>query len=239
MKTNVGNFSRTDSLPIQLAAYIRNQIVAGRLQPGERLIEQSLATECNVSRVPLREAMRILAVEGLIMLTPHRGAYVTPTSPAELIDLFEARAALEGAAAMTAARKQDSSSLAAMAQTVANMKKAIKLNDHAQYYQLAGDFHRALVLASANSILMRLYEQIRAQLTRYQAVMAAIPELPTRSISEHAQIVRAIKAGDGVAARRHAEQHILGLVEQYAKASVGSQSREDQQWTKTSKRKAG
>lgn len=209
------------------------------MQPGERLIEQSLATECNVSRVPLREALRILAAEGLITLTPHRGAYVSAMSPAELVDLFEARAALEGAAAMTAARKQDAVSLAAMTRIVTDMKTAVKLRDHAQYYRLARDFHRALVLASGNSVLMRLYEQIRTQLTRYQAAMAAIPELPTRSISEHAQIVKAIKAGDGGAARQNAEQHILGLVEQYAKAKVGSQSREDRQWSKTSRRKAG
>lgn len=218
MQKTAGSFERTDSLPIQLAAYVRKQIVAGRLRPGERLIEQNLAAECKVSRVPLREALRILAAEGLITLSPHRGASVNPTSPVELIELFEARAALEGAAAMAATRHQNQSSLTSMSQCVADMKKAVKLNDRAQYYKLAGEFHHTLLLASANSILMRLYEQIRTQLTRYQAVMAAIPELPNRSISEHAQIVKAIKSGDAAAARSHAERHILGLVEQFEKS---------------------
>lgn len=219
-------FERTDSLPVQLAVYVRKQIVSGRLRPGERLIEQSLAAECNVSRVPLREALRILAAEGLITLSPHRGASVSPTSSAELIELFEARAALEGAAALAATRHQDQPTLANMSRVVTEMKKAVKLNDRAQYYKLAGEFHHTLLVASANSTLMRLYEQIRSQLTRYQAVMSAIPELPTRSISEHAQIVKAIKAGDALAARGHAEQHILGLVEQFTKAKIDGRSEE-------------
>jgi DNA-binding GntR family transcriptional regulator len=119
------------------------------------------------------------------------------------------------------------------------MKKAVKLNDRAQYYKLAGEFHHALLLASANAILMRLYEQIRTQLTRYQAVMAAIPELPNRSISEHAQIVKAIKAGDAAAARGHAERHILGLVEQFERSKIDSDTWEDTPWKKPNRRSVG
>src|SRR5688572_6233184 len=92
-------FARPDLLPERLAEWICGEIIRGRFKPGERLVEQTLAKECQVSRVPLREALRIAASEGLVTLAPHRGAIVTPLSDAELVELFGLRMALEGFAA--------------------------------------------------------------------------------------------------------------------------------------------
>src|SRR5690606_16491937 len=87
-------FTKPDLLPERLADWIREEIVIGRFKPGERLMEQALAKECQVSRVPLREALRIVAADGLVTLAPHRGAIVTPLSDTELIELFGLRMAL-------------------------------------------------------------------------------------------------------------------------------------------------
>ena len=98
-------FQRAGLLPERLADHLRDQIASGALAPGRRLVEQDLAGALQVSRVPLREAFRILCAEGLVTLSPHRGAEVSSTSQEELEELFEVRAMLESRAAVLAARR--------------------------------------------------------------------------------------------------------------------------------------
>jgi DNA-binding GntR family transcriptional regulator len=208
-------FDRLDLLPNRLADFLREEIVAGRLAPGERLTEQSLADRCQVSRVPLREAFRTLSAEGLIVLSPHRGASVAPLSDDDLVDLFEARAAIEAHACALAAEVADKEVINSLHQNVLDMRRAVADRDITTYYALAHEFHTGLIAASRNTVLVRLYEQIRRQLRRYQAAMARMPELPPRSITEHAKILKALDARDAEAAQAAAVAHIRGLVEQY------------------------
>jgi DNA-binding GntR family transcriptional regulator len=214
-----GPFERSDLLPTRLAAHLRSEIIAGRFRPGDRLIEQAIAAECGVSRVPLREAIRILAAEGLVTISPHRGASVTTLSDSELVDLFGARGAIEGAAAARAARLRPAFALAALRDVLKKMRAAVASGDLAVYYALAGDYHRLLVEAGGNSVMLRLYDQIRGQLRRYQAAMSALPDLPKRSNIEHARILLAIERGDADVARKAAEDHIESLVGQFQQAS--------------------
>jgi DNA-binding GntR family transcriptional regulator len=204
-----------DALPTRLAAHLRAEIVAGRLKPGDRLVEQNIAESCGVSRVPLREALRILATEGLITISPHRGASVNVLSGNDLVELFDARAAIEGHAAMNAAKARPRQANSPMRKAFELMRAAISANDLTAYYSSAADFHRELVAAGGNKIMIRLYEQIRHQLSPYQAAMSRLPELPSRSNLEHAQILRAIERGDAPAAREAAESHINALVQQF------------------------
>jgi DNA-binding GntR family transcriptional regulator len=221
-----GEFERSELLPTKLAGYLRAEIVSGRLKPGERLIEQAIAEDCGVSRVPLREALRILATEGLIVISPHRGASVNTLSETELVELFGARAAIEGFAAMNAAIKQPKFALVSMRKILERMRAAVKLDDRVTYYSLAAEFHTELVQAGGNAVIVRMYEQIRHQLSRYQAAMSAMPDLPSRSNVEHARILKAIESGDEQAARAAAEGHITALVEQFqqAKGDVGARA---------------
>jgi DNA-binding GntR family transcriptional regulator len=217
-KLGLNEFERSELLPTRLAAYLRAEIVAGRLRPGDRLIEQSIAETCGVSRVPLREAMRILATEGLIVISPHRGASVNTLSDTELVELFGARAAIEGFAAMNAAIKQPKFAITTMRKILEQMQAAVKRDDRVTYYSLAAEFHKELVQAGGNAVIVRMYEQIRSQLSRYQAAMSAMPDLPSRSNVEHARILKAIARNDGPAARIAAEGHITALVDQYRQA---------------------
>ena len=217
-KLGISEFERSELLPTKLAAYLRAEIVAGRLKPGDRLIEQAIAETCGVSRVPLREALRILATEGLIVISPHRGASVNMLSETELVELFGARAAIEGFAAMNAATKQPKFAIATMRKILERMRAALKSDDRVTYYSLAAEFHNELVLAGGNAVIARMYEQIRHQLSRYQAAMSAMPDLPSRSNVEHARILKAIESGDGQAARIAAEGHITALVVQFQQA---------------------
>jgi DNA-binding GntR family transcriptional regulator len=225
MWTVMARFERSDLLPIRLADHIRSEIIAGRYKPGDRLIEQSIAAECGVSRVPLREAIRILASEGLVTMFPHRGASVSVLSESELIDLFGARAAIEAMAARNAAKRQSTLAIETIRQILKQMRQAVASEELPTYYALAGEFHRALVEAGGNAVMLKLYDQIRGQLRRYQAAMSALPELPKRSNLEHARILQAIEKGDAEAAYRAAEEHIDALVRQFQQSSDSSERR--------------
>ncbi|MCP3417944.1 GntR family transcriptional regulator [Bradyrhizobium brasilense] len=190
------------------------------------MIEQTIAAECGVSRVPLREAIRILASEGLVTISPHRGASVSVLSGSELNDLFGARAAIEAAAARSAAKRQNAFAIETLGRILKQMRQAVALNELATYYALAGEFHRALVEAGGNAVMLKLYDQIRGQLRRYQAAMSALPELPKRSNLEHARILQAIEKGDAEAAYRAAEGHIDALVRQFQQSDSDNESRQ-------------
>lgn len=202
-------------LPERIAESLRNEILAQRLAPGERLVEQDLAARLGVSRVPLREAFRVLAAEGLVALEPHRGAVVRVQSDHELRELFEVRAMFEARAVALLAHTRPLAAQEALAAMVGEMKSAVRRRDHQGYLALAARFHDTLVAQCGNGLLAQLYAQIRLNLRRYQAVMAELPESPAQSIREHELILDAIRAGDAAAAAAAAEHHVQQLVRRF------------------------
>ncbi len=206
-------------LPERIAASLREAIVSGELPAGTRLVEQDVAKRFGVSRVPLREAFRMLAGEGLVSINPHRGAMVSEVSEGELIELFAVRALIEGHAAARLAAQPDAQALDRLDLMVADMKSAVRRRRFELYYSLAADFHDALVRARGGQVLWQMYEQIRRMLRRYQAVMAGLPESPRRSIIEHEEILAAIRGGDEAAAEHAAKAHVGALVDRYRAVS--------------------
>ena len=185
------------------------------MAPGERLVEQALAKRCSVSRVPLREALRIVASEGLLTLTPHRGAVVTPLSDLELTELFDLRIALEGFAAAAVARRRPVPDLSMLREMNKTMQKFVRAQDYDSYHGIAASFHAALVAAAGNALLAETYDRVKVRFRRYQAILSRIPELPLRSVAEHTALLDAMSEGHEVAARELAEAHIRTLVERY------------------------
>lgn len=202
-------------LPERLAAALRKAIVEGSIAPGTRLVEKELAERFNVSRVPLREAFRVLEGEGLVNIHPHRGALISKLSDVEMVELFGVRAIFEAHAAEAVAAARPLAEIEQLSGMVAAMKTAVRAHDLDAYYELAAAFHDALVAASGNGILVRLYSQIKRQLRRYQAAMARLPESPTKSIAEHEAIIRRLDAGDRDGAAAAARQHVTALVERF------------------------
>lgn len=214
-------FLRPDLLPERLADWITDEIVSGRLVPGERLVEHSLSKRCNVSRVPLREALRIVAARGLVDLEPHRGAVVRPLSETELNDLFGLRMALEGFAAAAAATRQPPPDFGELRRTNADMARCVEAKDLENYYALAARFHHAMINAAGNKLLTEAYDRIKVRFRRYQAVLSNIPDLPPRSVAEHARILDALQAGNADRARALVETHIRELVDAYVQSDAG------------------
>jgi DNA-binding GntR family transcriptional regulator len=215
-------FVKPDLLSERLADWIRGEIVAGHLKPGERLVEQALSKEYQVSRVPLREALRIVAADGLVTLSPHRGATVTSLSDTELVELFGLRMAVEGFAAGEAAKRRASKEIPLLRLLLEEMSESVAADELDHYHALAAKFHSGLVAAGGNKLLSETYDRVTIRFRRYQAAMARIPELPEKSLEEHAGILDAVERGDHVQARALSEEHIAGLVERFRGAACAA-----------------
>jgi len=211
------SLERQQLLPTRIADLLRAAILDGRLQPGERLIEQKLALQWDISRAPLREAIREISSEGLVTLSPHRGATVAAVSPGELQELFAVRAMMESFAARLASHRASADHISRLHGLINQMEVAFCGRDLPAFYVAGLDFHNVLVEAAGNDVLSRMYDQMKRQFRRYQAMMPRLPQLQQNSIDEHRRILQAVELADGAKAAKLSEQHILHLTDKFTK----------------------
>jgi DNA-binding GntR family transcriptional regulator len=195
-------------LPLRHAVLeaLRDRIIAGDWSPGERLYEDQIASELDVSRNPVREALQALAAEGFVELEPRRGARVAIMPPERVHELFEVREALEGLVASLAAVRRSDADIAVLRAVTVEGELAARGDDLAQLPALNTRFHEALANAACNQMLRDTIERLRhlIEWIYSQRMKGRAPQ----SWSEHAEIVDAIAAGDGEAAERAARNHI-------------------------------
>jgi DNA-binding GntR family transcriptional regulator len=208
-------FARQDLLPERIAQHLRARIASGSVKPSQRLTELELTREYDVSRVPLREAFRILATEGLISLAPHRGATVIPLSEKELRELFGARSAIEEFAARMLAENPTAPVVHELRTLNQNMKAAVGRLDLVAYERDALLFHDTLVQACGNDLLASYYTQVKVRFRRYQAVLAVVPKSAGASIREHERVLLAISRGEADAAAEATRKHIQNLITRF------------------------
>ncbi len=190
----------------QTCAILRDRIRTGELPPGTRLRQEVLAEELGISRTPLREAMRLLAADGLVELEPNRGAVVTALSREAQVRFWEARLALEPAAARLGAQTRDRAALKAMAAAIAE-QRAGGDRDFASNRA----FHLALVHSAGNPHLDRFAESLWVQAvgTVIFDAQTADAQLASGYAEPHQAILDAITAGDAELAERLTREHIL------------------------------
>ncbi len=187
---------------------IRESILSGRFAPGERLMETQLAEELGVSRTPVREAIRKLELEGLVVMVPRRGAYVASMSVRDISETFEIRSALEGLAAKLAVDKITADELEAMEVTVLRMSKSIDNKDLTELVEIDEEFHDILVKASRNQRLTQMISLLREQIKRFRRASLSTLERQSLILGEHRQILEAIAERATDKAQRLVEEHI-------------------------------
>lgn len=186
---------------------LREDILAHRLAPGERLIESDLTSRFAVSRGPVREALRRLAAEGLIEHAPHRGAEVRRLSRSEMRELFQIRVELESLAARLAAEAADPSERARFAEEIqmifaeAPRRAAVYLGENAA-------FHEAIMRLAGNRQLRELSMRLHLPLIMAQVGDALTGEVLRTSVREHRAIAEAILARDPAAAAAAVRAHL-------------------------------
>lgn len=188
-------FDARSTLVDKVAAHLREMILKGTMAPGTRLNELRLAEGLSLSRSPLREAFRMLAAEGLVVITPRRGAWVRPISISELRDVFETRALFE-LFAVTRAQQRNEVELSHMRGLLHDAQAMLKRGDIAAWYESSQAFHDALVDAAGNGQLKALYELLKPSMRRYQLMVIGLPRHPDGSQAEHQQIFDAFVRGD-------------------------------------------
>ena len=191
----------------KVIAELRHAILTQRFKPGDRLVEGRLASEFGVSRNPVREAIRVLASEGLIEVTARRGASVIMMTEQEARETVEVRAVLEGHNARLAARRQDTRTLKRIAQVLEKGTAAVAARRFDQLTELNQQFHHELAAAGQNLVLGEVLRKLRER----TAVLFS-PNDPVRqgrSWDEHAAILRAIIDGDERAAAVAAAEHVM------------------------------
>jgi DNA-binding GntR family transcriptional regulator len=206
---------RYRSLGASVTEELRTAIMIGALAPGDRLVEDDIADRFGVSRMPVREALSILQIEGFVDIASRRGATVATISPAEALQLFEVRAMLEGLAARLAARRKGEADFQHLTYIVDAGRRAATENHQAEQADLHRQFHLGLAEAAANRYLIDLAAPLPAKIDWIFSTTVRAPS--SISWNEHARILEAVSSGDEALAEQITRSHVEDSAEEYLK----------------------
>ena len=193
----------------QVAHRLRQMLVENRIPPGAKLNERELSDELNVSRTPLREAIKMLAAEGLVELLPNRGAIAVDLTELDILNTFEVMAGLEAQSGELAAQRVTDAELAEIKAMHYEMLAAYTRRDLPAYYRLNASIHNAINLAAKNPILTATYQQVNARLQALRFRSNQDGEKWSAAVKEHEQMINALTARDAVAMRAVLMSHLF------------------------------
>jgi DNA-binding GntR family transcriptional regulator len=211
------------ALIYDLMETLERRILSGAIEPGDRVNENAVASEFNVSRAVVREAIRALAHGGLIRFEENRGAFVRTVSFAEVLDLYEVRAGLSRSAGRLAALNATTGQIQALLALNARMLDLCEAGDSDEYHRLNVEWHDLLFDCAANPRLKELHESISKEVSLF--VKRGVVGAGNLRVSarEHAEIFEGIRRGDPEAASKAFEQHVLAgklrMIENVARTS--------------------
>lgn len=192
----------------QVAMRLRTMLVEGRISPGAKLNERELCELLQVSRTPLREAIKLLAAEGLVDLLPNRGAIAVQLTEADVIDTFEVLADLEGLSGELAARRITDAELAELRAMHYEMMACFSRQDLSGYYRLNARIHDAINAAAKNAVLTKTYRAINARVQNLRFSTNQDGVKWKQAVKEHERMVEALAEHDGQAMRALMVEHL-------------------------------
>lgn len=192
----------------QVAGRLRQMLVEGVIAPGAKLNERALCEELSISRTPLREAIKMLAAEGLVELLPNRGSVAVHLSEADVRHTFEVMAGLESLSGELAAQRITEAQLAEIKALHYEMLAAYTRRDLSTYYRLNAAIHRCINLAAHNPVLTATYNQVNARLQALRFRSNQDGEKWKHAVEEHEAMVNALEARDAAALRQVLMSHL-------------------------------
>lgn len=193
----------------EVAELLRQRIYAHELAPGAWIDEQALADRFGISRTPMREALKVLASEGLVRLEPRRGCYVAELSEQDLDDIFPVMALLEGRVAFEAASRMSEADLARLAELHDRLEQHAAANDADRFFEVNQAFHHALQEIAGNRWLKQMIDDARRVIKLTRRDSLRLDGRLRQSLAEHRAILKALKARDADAAGRAMHDHLL------------------------------
>jgi DNA-binding GntR family transcriptional regulator len=200
---------RGTSLHDGVAARLRTMVFERELAPGEWIDEKALAEAWQVSRTPLREALKVLAAEGLVELVPHRGCRVVELSDADADALFPVMALLEGRCAHEAALKAGEAELRQLERLHDELERHAAAHDIDGYYRANHEFHSSVQALAANRWLDRVTGDLRQFIRLMRGAQLALPGRIDASINEHRVLIDALRQRDAARAERAMHDHLM------------------------------
>jgi DNA-binding GntR family transcriptional regulator len=197
---------------------LMNEIVTGKLREGERIVESELAKAYGISRPPVREALMMLELDGLIKLIPYKGFEVTTITGRDARESLEMKGLIEGYAARACALRKETELVDRIGRVLDTMERRVADGNLQGILEENFNFHLLIVKSARNEKLLRFYESLTISIRRFYAVGLTKERSWKSSLIEHRRVLDAIRAGDPElaekAARRHASCTIGRVTEQ-------------------------
>lgn len=191
-----------------IRAALEDDIVTGRLNAGDKLDEQQLASRFRVSRTPVREAIRHLEAQGVVQVRPRMGAIVASFTIPQILEMFEVMAQLESLCARLAARRMNAQEKESLQQYHEICGEAARAGEFNDYYHKNVTFHEAIYAGAHNGYLQEQTLRLRSLLAAYRRYQLSFKGRIAASYVEHGAIVQAIMDSDDEAASRHMHEHV-------------------------------
>jgi DNA-binding GntR family transcriptional regulator len=208
----------------EVVSRLRHILMEGEIAPGARIPERELCASLGISRTPLREALKVLAAEGLVVLLPNRGSRAAKLTQKDVKELFEVCEALEATAGELACPRITDEQLHEIAALQANMVEHYRAGDLLSYYRCNRLIHEAIVRAADNAVLAGFYESIAARIRRARFITPMSSEHWTLAVQEHEGILNALQRRDAGGLAHILRNHLRRKREEVVQAGFAEAS---------------
>ncbi|WP_170397515.1 GntR family transcriptional regulator [Ruegeria arenilitoris] len=202
----------------ELVERLRNLVVEDVLKPGEKVPEKQLCDSLGVSRTPLREALKVLASEGFVVLQANRGARVASVTREELENTFPVLATLEQLAGELACQHMDSAEIELIESRHADMLEAYNSHDRQAYFKANQDIHQALIRGARNDILESHHKLLAARVRRARFMANLSDERWAQAIDEHEAMMELLRDRDADGLGKSMKLHMMNKLSALVKA---------------------
>lgn len=204
----------------EVADRVRELIEHGELRPGERISEKQLCETFGVSRTPLREALKVLASEGLVELLPNRGARVMQLTLKKVKDTYDLMSALEGLSGELACQQISDEGIKAICRLHEKMLKHYRNKELQEYFKVNQQIHESIIAASNNQILQEMYNNLSYRVKRVRYSKKMTDNFWHKAVNDHEMMIAALKKRDGLALGQILRDHLCNKLEIVSLAGV-------------------
>lgn len=200
--------AKAPSLEERVFLTLEEEILSGALAKGEALTELALSERLGASRTPIRGALHRLAEDGLVAVTPNRGAVVLGIDENDLVDIYEIRRRLEGLASASAAKSISAEELDALRGCVELSEFYMEKNNADKIKELDTEFHHIIYRAAGNRQLEKILSELHRKIKAYRKLSLSVAGRRERSVAEHREILAAIERGEPELADQLTARHV-------------------------------
>lgn len=191
---------------------LKTEIIKGSLKPGTKLLEGKIAKQMKVSRTPIREALRELAAEGFVKISPNQGVIVSNASIENIQEVLQIRGVLEGLAARLATKIISEEEIKELEKYQKQMEYYTNKDNSLAFSEIDAEFHELILNICGNNRLIQIRKNISDQANRYRIRSLSIPGRLKYSLKEHQEILEALKRKDSEQADRLSQKHIENVL---------------------------